>query len=146
LPLRTCGTEIRNAAKKLGIELADLPDEVHQQVDSETVSWARQHPFSIVEGRFLDQVLSGAELPLLAVFLTASHSARLQRACGRSGKVITGEALDKEDADDKSFRKRVYGQSSLLHPFLPVDTSKITVRECVNRIKAAIRDRMAPPT
>jgi cytidylate kinase len=138
LPLLSCGRVVRDRAKSLGIELHALPDTVHHEIDQETVTWARTHQPCLVEGRFLNLVLAGVDNPVIFIRLTASDIQRQLRACnsGRSG--ITIDNLQRVDAADLCFTKRVFRSPGVSVSCVTVDSSDMTVEECALRIRAII--------
>jgi cytidylate kinase len=61
IPIRSCGTVLREEAFRLGISLDSISLEVHHRIDAETRNFAEQATGStIIEGRYLDVVLIGA--------------------------------------------------------------------------------------
>jgi cytidylate kinase len=138
LPVRFCGAAIRDAARSLVLSLEQLPEEVHRTIDRETLDWALSVKDCVVEGRFLDQVLSGSGLPTFLVQLTATLDARLFRACGRSGDVVSIDELNRWDSADAAFRVRMYARQAVLPTDVLIDNSSLTVEECVDRLGSEI--------
>jgi cytidylate kinase len=138
-PLRSCGSEVRIAAKQLRLELQSLPLSVHREIDAKTVAWALERDPCIVEGRFLDQVLFGIPRQVFSVKLTATEEVRLARSAHRAGTAIEDNEVKRSDVSDQEFREKSYGMTERLPPTLTIDTSKLTVVECVNQITTAIR-------
>src|SRR5215510_2480031 len=91
LPLRSCGGVVRDRASALGVSVQAVPDDVHHEIDRETVAWATSNQPCLLDGRFLDQVLAKAKTSVVLIQLTASDSQRHFRACN-SGR--TGFTLD----------------------------------------------------
>jgi cytidylate kinase len=137
LPLRSCGEEIKNAAKALGLDFLSLTDEDHREVDRQTLSWALDKCSCIVEGRFLDQVLYGLPVMPFSVCLAANADVRYERSSKRSNGSAEANELIKGDRVDSELRLRLYGDKGVLNPSISIDTSNLTVAECVNQIKAA---------
>jgi adenylate kinase family enzyme len=108
LPLRSCGRVVRDRAKSLGIELKVLPDAVHQEIDQETVTWAMTHQPCLIEGRFLNLVLAGVDSSAIFIRLTASDIQRQLRACNSGRTGITIDDLQRTDAADLCFIKRMF--------------------------------------
>jgi cytidylate kinase len=61
LQFRSCGSAVRDRASVLGIDIKELPDAIHREIDQETVAWALTHQPCVVEGRFLDLVLAAVD-------------------------------------------------------------------------------------
>jgi cytidylate kinase len=139
LPLRSCGSEVRIAAKQLRVGLQNLPLSVHREIDAKTVGWVLERDPCIVEGRFLDQVLFGIPRHVYSVKLMATEEVRLARSVSRAGSAIEDNEVKRSDVSDQEFREKSYGLTERPPPTLTIDTSKLTVVECVNQITTAIR-------
>jgi cytidylate kinase len=138
LPLRSCGSVVRERAKSLGIELHELPDADHQEIDGQTVAWALTNQPCIVEGRFLNFVLAETATPVIFIRLIASDLQRQLRACNSDRSGITIDDLQRADAADLSFTKRVFPSPGVNASCVTVDSSSLTVEECALRIRAII--------
>lgn len=138
LPLRSCGSEVRIAAGLLRVELQNLPLVVHREIDAKTVAWALERDPCIVEGRFLDQVLFSIPRHVYSVKLTANEEVRLARLASQAGIAIDDNEVKRSDVSDQEFREKSYGMTEHLPPTLTIDTSKLTVVECVNQVTTAI--------
>jgi cytidylate kinase len=145
LPLRSCGHVVRDRAKALGMDVDELPDAVHRAIDEETVGWASTHQPCIVEGRFLDKVLAAVDGPVLFIELFASNIQRKNRACISGGSGITIDDLLRVDAADMRFVKRMFSSSGVFLSCVAVDTSDMTVEECVLQIRAIISAKWPRP-
>jgi hypothetical protein len=47
--------------------LADLPDEIHSEIDDATVVWGIGHQPCLIEGRFLDAVFAERNTPIVLI-------------------------------------------------------------------------------
>lgn len=133
LPLRSCGSPVREAAQSMNVALEALPDAVHRGIDEETLSWSLTNQPCLVEGRFLDRVLARLPVKPLLIELSATSAARQSRACSRAGHVVSIKELELWDQADIAFRERMYSEPAL-KPDLSIDTSSCTVQECVDRL------------
>jgi cytidylate kinase len=140
LPLRSCGDDVRRAARKLDLAIEDLPDESHRQIDRVTVSWASDHRPCIVEGRFLDAVFGGAAVPAVLVLLVASDVHRAARLSAKTVAAADAAQINQVDAQDADFRARLYNAGNEGVPCLTIDTSELTVDECASRIVMMIKE------
>jgi cytidylate kinase len=134
LAIRSCGEEIKKRAKALSISVGELPDEVHSVIDNETVTWVSANEHCIVEGRFLDYVLSSVNEEIVFIQLTTSDNERLTRMLKHRRPDIPIEDLRQIDEIDQRFRERHYNNISKVEPWLTIDTSNDTVAECVKQI------------
>ena len=133
LPLRSCGSPVRQAAESLSVSLEELPDAVHRGIDEQTIDWSLRNRPCLVEGRFLDRVLARLSAKPFLIELRATPAVRQSRACSRAGHVVSCEELKRWDQADAVFRERMYSEPAL-KPDLSVDTSTCTVQECVDRL------------
>ena len=140
VPLRSCGDAVRAAAIALSVPPASLPDDAHRQVDTDTRDWARQRAPSIVEGRFLDSVISPeTTAPAALVALTASEECRLARARLRGGNPsFSLDDLRRSDQDDLVFRRRIYGDLVAIAPRHVFDTTGRTLEECADWLRRIV--------
>jgi cytidylate kinase len=144
LPLRSCGSAVQERARALGLSSRDLPDAIHRQVDGSTVVWGLANQPCIIEGRFLDAVFAGVDAPILLINLTASDVQRHARGYVSKGPSFTLNGLRQADADDASFRVRMFTASAEIIPGLTVDSSEMTVEECVLCVRTIIEARLPP--
>jgi cytidylate kinase len=146
LPLRSCGGEVRQRAAALDMALADLPDEIHSEIDDATVVWGIGHQPCLIEGRFLDAVFAKRNAPIVLIKLTASLDQRCARWQNRQ-KIftLTVEDLVRADTEDVRFRARMFHFREPAVPDLTVDTSELTVDACAQRVKTYIRARFVQP-
>jgi cytidylate kinase len=138
-PLRSCGEEVRRVAGELDIALADVPEYGHRQIDRDTVAWAHEHRPCVIEGRFLDTVFASAAAPATLVRLVASDESRLVRGRTRN-PAFTSDDLGRADAEDAKHRARIYNALEEVVPWQTVDTSDLSVDECVRRIVTMLKD------
>lgn len=134
LSIRSCGTEIKRAAKELNVSPQELSDNIHSVIDAETLEWIKSQDSCIVEGRFLDCVLDSIKLGVIFIRLVASESERCVRMQRRQNIRVTSEELQKIDNEDREFRTRNYTSCPEVKTLLDVDTSKLSVEECVSLI------------
>lgn len=133
LQVRLCGDLVRRAAADLEVDIDELTDERHQEIDLQTVDWVRNaKAWSLVEGRFLNQVLVPVASAVRLVHFEASlqaRAARWQEKTSRSHAVADVERLD---AADDAFRERMYKEFGVLAPCVTIDTTHSTPEECAN--------------
>ena len=144
LPIRSCGAAVRESAKALGVSSHDLPDTGHRDVDRSTVAWAFANQPCIIEGRYLDLVLASVDAPILSIRLTASDVQRHARYCNSEKFSFTLSDLREVDANDASFRARMYAASAKTVAELTVDSSEMTLEECVLCVRSIIEARLPP--
>jgi cytidylate kinase len=134
LPLRACGSLVREVAESLHVSHPEeLSDAVHRGIDEETLDWSLRNQPCLVEGRFLDRVLGRLTVKPFLVELRATSAVRQARACSRAGHVVSIEEVKLRDQADVAFRERMYSEQAL-NPDLRFDTSTCTVQECVDRL------------
>ena len=140
-PLRSCGEEVRRVAAELDIALADVTQDAHRQIDRDTVAWAHGHRPCVIEGRFLDAVFAtAAAAPATLVLLVASDESRLVRGRTRN-PAFTSDDLGRADAEDAKHRAaRTYNAHEEVVPWQAVDTSDLSVDECVRRIVTMLKN------
>lgn len=142
LPLRSCGTSIRERAAFLGVAPEALSDEDHRAVDAQTVEWAIEAGNCLVEGRFLDFVFHDVGAPLSILCLTASRAVRAHRGRLRGTSTFAVEDVRRIDDDDAVFRARLYPWTPLTPPFPALDNSDLTVDECVRLARETLREAL----
>lgn len=141
VPLRMCGEEVKSAAKSRGISLAGLCDDDHLAIDTETRHWiSTSNEGCVVEGRFLDMVLSLYPQPecITLIQLNSDVEVRAARISARSGKGVSVTQVAEFDNDDALFRERVYKGWRPLMLSLPIDNSKDGLHECILNIIAQL--------
>lgn len=141
--LRSCGEEIKKKAKKLNVRIDDITDKVHRTIDNETVQWVKSNDNCIVEGRFLDSVLSEVSDSIFLVKLTATDKERCERMKKRGHTNCTTDDLSEIDKFDGKFRKEHYICSKCIVPVLTIDTSSFSVEQCINQIKIRLQGLVA---
>ena len=130
-PIRSCGEEIKQRAKTLGLSVDALPGNEHRVIDQLTLDWVREHPNGVVEGRFLNYVLAGVLPPPIFVSLTASLDAREARY---RTKGANPDAVRQSDASDIAFIKDVYGDIISESHKIILDNSYEPVIDCSNSL------------
>ena len=129
-PARFCGELVRNAARDAGVDIENLPDDCHRQIDEQTVTWAFKVTRSaIVEGRYLNHVLLPGATFLYLVRLDASLETRVVRWRKKSGVVSTITDVKTLDAAEDAFRLRLYQGRQPLTPSSAIDTTYSTPEE-----------------
>lgn len=135
LPLRNCGQEIKSLAKQKGVSLNNLPMEIHQYVDRETIEFSLRTLDCIVEGRYLNFVLSDFPLPIFSVELITDQDKRLERFAKRIGSHnISQSLIDQEDACDDKFKTEMYKDICPLKPNIVINNSRVSITECADQI------------
>jgi cytidylate kinase len=144
-PFRSCGSAVRRRAELLGIPFLRLAGVDHRIVDDETVAWAIGHSDCLVEGRFLDAVFGQAAVPAATIRLTANAATRAARARLRGMFTFSEDDVLREDASDTLFRSRLYRACPELPSTPVVDSSDLTVSECVSRVSEILGLASFPP-
>lgn len=141
-PVRSCGDELKRTLAKEGIS-GEVPERIHRDIDQQTVRWATSSAEGVrlVEGRFLNYVLSDVPQPVYLVRLVAAPVVRLTRL--RDVNIGIGDLLAL-DQQDESFCNTFYGGRLPLSPVVTVDTSDLTVQSCVDRLTNLIQDQLRP--
>jgi cytidylate kinase len=139
IPLRSCGTEIKSAAKAHGVSINELSDEIHATIDAETLRWVDSEQCCIVEGRFLAMMLDSTNSSIFFVKLVASCEERRKRLEKRGNVNLSDADLEKIDTIDKEFCCRNYKIFDRVRIDLEIDTTFLSVEECVQKIKAALK-------
>jgi cytidylate kinase len=135
VPVRHCGNEVREAAAAKGCSISTCDDDIHKQVDQQTIDWCEGlgDTIGVVEGRFLDQVLSG--LPnIVFIQIAASDEQRAERLSERRGCMITEADVRAIDHEDDMFRQRMYSAAPIAPKAYVIDTSGGTAPECVQNL------------
>jgi cytidylate kinase len=143
-PLRSCGEIVKSKATLLGVRLDELSDELHQEIDNETRSWAVANDPCLVEGRYLDQVFVPIGPQVTLVRLVATHADRRARLMARSFRPPLTITEDELDFADSAFCARMYNSAEKLTPQLILNSSELSVEECVNRIRVLMRKAETP--
>lgn len=126
LDVRHCGQIIKQRALARNCSIDDAPDELHHEVDAETVEWtlARKNGGCIVEGRFLNQVLASLRSEIHLVEVIASNEARLARWRERTGSNFSADHLVVLDNADDFFRRRMYDSLTMIVADASIDTTR----------------------
>jgi cytidylate kinase len=133
---RFCGDVVRNGARRLEVSIEDLPVSEHGKIDAETLDWCHNCGSGLIEGRFLDQVLLSLVAPLMLVQVEASAAARADRFADRVGRAQNMGDIARYDDEDEAFRVRAYGGRARLTAKFVLDTTALSVDECLERILA----------
>jgi cytidylate kinase len=130
IPVRHCGNEIRDALEAAGSDAVLSADRIHRSVDEQTQRWCGQiNGDALVDGRFLDQVLSG--LPnIVFIEVVATEEVRVRRLAERLGRQVDGAEIRAADEEDDLFRRRMYSGASRAAGARMIDTSGGSAREC----------------
>lgn len=133
--IRNCGEIVKARARELHLSCEKLPVDEHLEIDEETIRWSEtQSGLAIVEGRYLDYVLSRACADIQLIELVCDSSARERRWKKRNGQTLGLETLKVKDTSDRKFVAMMYAKSPPLSPSLKVDTSFADIGKCVNEI------------
>lgn len=141
-PVRSCGDELKRILAKEGIS-GEVPERIHRDIDQQTVRWVTSSPerVCLVEGRFLNYVLSSLSQPVYLVRLVAAPAVRLTRLRDVNIGIDGLLALDQQD---ESFCNAFYDGHLPLTPVATVDTSDLTVQSCVDRFTNLIQEQLRP--
>jgi cytidylate kinase len=143
LEARHCGDLVSIRSQRLGLDsVSALPQFEHRQIDAETARMVSSGPPLIVEGRYLDQVLSGFR-NVLFVALTCEEAVRANRANARHEDAGGDEMpIARSDRSDAAFRAQVYGRNcSLTHWHTKIDTTNRSISNCASEIYLALSER-----
>jgi cytidylate kinase len=140
LPLRSIGKAVRQMAETLGLPIDQLSDDAHRAVDAASVAWALERRSGcMLEGRFLDAVFATAGVPATLIELREARGCRAERARTRNDQPnFSTDDLDRLDAEDASFRRRLFGCVGSDAPRHVLNTSGLEVEECAQRVKQII--------
>jgi cytidylate kinase len=138
-PFRSCGDVVSDRARSAGVAIDSLSISEHIIVDNETREMCAERDFLIVEGRYLDQVLTTVSRDLFLVELTAVCAEREVRWGCRSGTAPNREAILTSDRQDCEFRVLAYSGLVGLKADLTIDNSSMTIQECADSILARVR-------
>jgi cytidylate kinase len=136
--LRSCGEEIKRKAKELNVAINELPDDIHSAIDGETIAWIQANADCIVEGRFLDFVLSPIRAQVILIRLTASDTERCARMQKRGLIDFTTMDLCNLDEIDETFRTRHYKGILQAESSITIDTSSLSAIKCAKLIKSKL--------
>jgi cytidylate kinase len=128
--VRHCGNALRIAATAAGSTIEDASDDVHRSVDRETLEWCERirDGFGVLDGRFLDRVVSGRP-DVTFVEICAAPSIRALRWAERLGSAFDEQDLARVDARDDSFSANMYRLSTITRPLVTIDTTGGGVQE-----------------
>lgn len=138
LPVRGCGDVVRDRAKLRGVVIDELSQGDHDEIDTETRQWCLTQGAKIVEGRYLDQVLSSVKVPIKLVEITASPAVRALRWADRLSHLQTVDDVAIYDAQDDAFRVRSYSDTARLDRNWAIDTSDRSENACLEELKALL--------
>jgi cytidylate kinase len=134
LRIRHCGEAIKDRAKELGVDAADLPVDEHKVIDEQTRLLAKVCTDGmVIEGGFLDAVLKN--IPnILLIHLTCEDGTRERRFIGRPNGQASAHDLHLRDASDIALRELLYKTSGSGNTLLTIDTTNLEVDEVVQVI------------
>ena len=141
--LRSCGEIVKSRAGLLGAHPNELSEEVHRQIDDETRKWAVASDPCVVEGRYLDWVLAPIGSQVSLVRLEATQADRRMRWMARAPRPLT-LTEDELDLADSAFCRQMYSSGEQLAPQLILNSSELSVEECVQRIIVLMRKTETP--
>jgi cytidylate kinase len=134
-PIRHCGDILRSRAVEFGIPPNSVTENIHRAVDDETRHIASHREDLIVEGRFLNRVLSGMANVKL-VRLSCSETVRTERLA--SG-IDDGSTLREHDESDERLIEILYGHTTSGPDFLVLETSTPTPAELADIVIRRLR-------
>lgn len=145
IPVRHCGEEYMNALNDAGGRSASTAEHIHRLVDQETRRWCLEIGSDVVvDGRFLDQVLS--DLPnVLFIEVHARIHLRARRLTERFNRHISEDELRAIDEEDDSFRSRMYPDVSRARRAHMVDSGGGSALECGEKLISVIARLRAAP-
>lgn len=137
---RHCGDIIREKAHAIGSDISKLEPEFHSRMDKETIKWAKdvEGP-KLVEGRFLNYVLSDDISGLILIRFSTSADIRARR---HNVNISIEEALRKIrdlDSNDRDFCDRSYHGISPLTPHYTIDTSQLSCIEIERKLLEVLK-------
>ena len=126
---RHCGNVIRDVARLSGADISLLGQDVHERVDSETIQWVQEQQCpKVVEGRYLNYVLSYCQDGLVLVRFETDIEARVQRWAGSADDNDGATTLLRSDASDAEFCIRQYPRIKPLEAHHSIDTTSLSVQ------------------
>lgn len=145
LPIRHCGLAVHAKALEMGIAVGQVGVDLHKNIDAETLRWCDQHSLTggIIEGRFLDYVLSG-RADVLFVSLIAERTERSRRLKERIGYTPSADKILAADADDDAFRSAMYG-SATDRDLLVLDTTEGAANLWAEKLEQYARQHLGVP-
>lgn len=117
LPIRRCGDEVRDLAAGRNLQPDQLPLDGHREIDALSVAWVREHATAtaIIEGRFLDSVLSPVADLIKLIHVSAARDIRAERWEARRPGIVGQDEVARQDSADEAFREWAYsGMARLL--------------------------------
>jgi cytidylate kinase len=132
-PLRSCGSQVMELARERGLAPDQLPIGDHCKIDNDTLVWIEAQEMCVVDGRFLDIVLSPISTSVIPIRVTATDLQRQKRL------VSMREGHDNParlDAQDSELRVKLYSGVGALEPALTIDTTVKAVDVCINELIA----------
>jgi len=131
VPVRHCGESVKEYARQHNRSASQLANADHQIIDDATRRIAATTDRLIIEGTFLDSVLT--EVPgVILVRLLCSETERQLRFAGRGSG--GDDAFRARDADDDMLRSRLYVESRNSPTPIDIDTSGLTADDVAHRI------------
>lgn len=126
LPIRRCGDEVRNLSTDRNLQPEQLPLEGHREIDALSVAWVREHASTaaIIEGRFLDTVLSPVANLIRLIHVSAAWDIRAERLENRRPGIDGQNEVARQDSADEAFREWAYSGMTRLVADMNVETDR----------------------
>lgn len=138
--IRGCGGEVFAFANSAGIAPDDLSDADHREIDRRTLELCNEEKsMMIVEGRFLQYVLSSCKTKIILIELHATADVRTKRLLGRNRSYSTANRVEDIDRADEGFCLRLYDGVSPSEAHFSLDTSTLQVSDYTNKINSFIQ-------
>lgn len=117
--LHSVGSELRRYCEVSALDLADVPLDVHIQVDRQTSELLATADRLVIEGRFLS--LLSETIPGVFRIQTVARDTVRRHRCGlREGlgqdPIQASAVIQRRDADDRRLALQLYGRDDYLAP------------------------------
>jgi cytidylate kinase len=125
IEVRKCGELVKSRAIQLGIDPEQLSHDDHKAIDEETQRLATAGRSVIVEGVFLDRVLSAGTPNLISVELTCSEDERSRRFAQKYAHAKLD--LKQRDVVDCKTAAGLYSSpEAKMQPNVTIDTTSLS--------------------
>lgn len=126
LPIRRCGDEVRSMSAARNLQPERLPLDAHREIDALSVAWVREHATraAIIEGRFLDSVLSPVTDLIKLIQVSAAPDIRAERWEVRRPGIVGQAEVARQDAADEAFRTWAYSEMTRSVANMNVETDR----------------------
>jgi cytidylate kinase len=126
LPIRRCGDEVRDLSAARNLQPDQLPLDGHREIDALSVAWVREHATAaaIIEGRFLDSVLSPVADLIRLIHVSAAQDIRAERWEARRPGIVGHDEVARQDRADEAFREWAYSGMARLVANMNVETDR----------------------